>query len=71
MSFYDFFRVLDINSDGFVTIDEWQTNLDNIIKYSQHIKDGMFAYMDKNKIGMIDYKSFLKVLEMSTIEGQI
>lgn len=31
----------------------------------------MFAYMDKNKIGMIDYKSFLKVLEMSTIEGQI
>lgn len=34
MSFYDFFRVLDINNDGFVTIDEWQTNLDNIIKYS-------------------------------------
>ena len=27
--------------------------------------------MDKNKIGMIDYTSFLNVLEMSTIEGQL
>ena len=55
MSFYDLFKALDSNSDGFITIDEWQKNLDPIYKFSQNIKDGLFAYMDKNKIGMIDY----------------
>lgn len=55
MSNFDLFKALDSNSDGFITIDEWQKNLDPIYKFSTAIKDGLFAYMDKNKIGMIDY----------------
>ena len=47
MSFYDFFKLLDSNQDGFITINEWQTNLDKLKKLNQKLKNGLFAYMDK------------------------
>lgn len=68
MTFYELFKLLDQNQDGFITINEWQTNLDKVKKMSQNAKNGLFAYMDKQKIGMIDYQSFLTVLEINVSE---
>ena len=71
MSLFEFFRVLDNNQDGLVNIDEWKQNLDQVLKYPTHIKDGLFAFIDKEKIGMIDYKTFLKTLRYATAIGEI
>ncbi|KAL4439089.1 hypothetical protein ABPG74_008864 [Tetrahymena malaccensis] len=66
----EFFNILDTNGDGFITITEFNSNLDKIIRLSAEMKDGLFATMDSQKIGMIDFKNFEKVLEMSIIELQ-
>lgn len=71
MSLFEFYKLLDNNLDGFVTIDEWKSRLDQVQKYSEEIKDGLFAFIDKDKIGMIDYKTFLKTLKYATQIGEI
>ena len=59
ISYLDFFKQLDINEDGFLTINEFCKAIDNVIRLSQTAKEGFFAYMDIKKIGMIDFKTFL------------
>jgi hypothetical protein len=61
---YDLFMQLDKNEDGFLTIDDFK-GLDHFINIPQHAKEGLFAYMDKLKIGIIDYPRFLKVMNKS------
>ena len=34
ISFYDFFKQLDINEDGFITINEFCKAIDSVIKFS-------------------------------------
>ena len=53
---------MDTNQDGFVTIDEFCKGLDEILPLPQHVKEGFFAYIDRLKIGVIDYHNFLKVM---------
>lgn len=53
---------MDLNKDGFISFDEFNKGLDNILSLPQEIKEGFFAYIDKHKIGFIEYKSFLNVL---------
>ena len=38
ISFYDFFNKLDSKKDGFITLDEWNTNLDQILPLSEEEK---------------------------------
>ena len=59
---YDLFKILDSNSDGFITIDEFCSGLDQIIELSQSTKEGLFAFFDYQKIGMIDFSRFLQVV---------
>jgi Ca2+-binding EF-hand superfamily protein len=58
VSFYDMFNQLDQNKDGFITIEEFD-KIDKWVKFEQAVKDGLFAFIDKGKIGMIDYATFL------------
>lgn len=58
VSFYDMFNQLDQNKDGFITIEEFD-KIDKWVKFEQSVKDGLFAFIDKGKIGMIDYATFL------------
>ena len=62
LTFYDAYKYLDNNNDGFVTINEFCEGIDKIIKISQHVKEGLFAYMDFMKIGMIDFPRFMIVM---------
>jgi Ca2+-binding EF-hand superfamily protein len=39
-SFLEFFRILDINQDGFITIGEFCQAIDKFVKFSQPIKEG-------------------------------
>ncbi len=61
MSFYDAYSLLDVNKDGFFTANEIDI-LDKILKLSRRVKDGLFAYLDNTKIGMVDYQRFLNVI---------
>ena len=59
ISFYDFFSKLDSKKDGFITLDEWNKNLDQILPLSEEEREVLFDYLDKSKTKMIDYKTFL------------
>jgi EF hand len=38
---------LDANNDGFITYDEFVSGLAKIIKFSDRVYQGLFAYMDR------------------------
>ena len=62
ISFYDFFNKLDSNKDGFITFDEWNKNLDQILPLEEEEREVLFNYLDKSKNRMIDYKTFLNYM---------
>lgn len=61
LSNFDVFKILDSNSDGFITLNEL-INLDKITSLNQAQKEGYFAFMDNNSNGMVDYARFLEVI---------
>jgi Ca2+-binding EF-hand superfamily protein len=69
MSLYEFFRLLDANGDGLISIDEWKSNIDKVITLSPLVKDGLFAVIDSARIGVIDYNTFVNVLRTVTVVG--
>ena len=68
ISFYDFFQMIDVTRTGFVTINDFCTGIDKVVKLSKPIKDGFFAYIDTEKIGIINYDDFVKVLKRSIVD---
>lgn len=55
ITFQDFWNLLDTDRDGFLSYDEFCVNIDKIIEFSQSAKDGIFAYIDKTHVGLIDF----------------
>lgn len=67
MSYEDLFVLLDTDHNGFLSISEFQ-NIDKILNLSQPAKDGFFAFMDKQKIGLIDQNTFVRYMGKSIIK---
>lgn len=65
MNFTALFKLLDVDQDGFVTIKEFSDQIDQVLKLAQPVKDGFFAFMDQEHIGMVDLSHFLKAMNMS------
>ena len=61
-------KKIDINDVGFITINDFSQGLDKVVKLSQPAKDGLFAYLDKLKIGMVDHSDVLKLLKRTVID---
>ena len=55
-SFIDFFKQIDKNGDGFISIDEFKRCALEIMKVESIYIDKLFNYMDQEKLGMIDLK---------------
>jgi len=58
ISVYDLFRKLDKVGSGFITHEEWHTNLNDFIVFTEDENENLFNYFDRNKNKVIDYKSF-------------
>lgn len=71
LSYFDFVRMLDTNEVGFITINDFSVGIDKVIQFSQPTKDGLFAYMDKRKIGMVGQDEILKTLNRSVIAPNV
>jgi Ca2+-binding EF-hand superfamily protein len=71
ISFRELFAKLDTNDDEFMTFTEFSENLDPVVKLSPYIKEQLFALMDVNKIGMVDYDSFLSTMKRSAVTPNI
>lgn len=67
ISFRALYSKLDSNNDEFLTFSEFSENIDPIVKLSPLVKEQLFALMDTNKIGMVDYQSFLNVLKRTPV----
>ena len=63
VSYFEMFQSLDQNEDGFLTINEFVDGIDKFLRLSQTVKEGLFAYFDTLRIGMVDYPQFLAGLK--------
>ncbi len=71
VSFFDFFKMIDVSKNGFVSINDFSAGVDKIAKFSQPIKDGLFAYIDKERLGIINYDDFVHVLQRSMADKPV
>jgi len=71
MTYQDLFYSLDGDKDGFITIQEFSEGIEKIMKLSQPAKDYFFSFMDRQKIGMVDLKGFLKAMRKSLITKEV
>lgn len=67
LSFQSFFSKLDGNNNGLLSFAEFTNGIDKVIKLSPIVKEQLFALMDVNSIGMVDYDSFLEVLHTTIV----
>jgi Ca2+-binding EF-hand superfamily protein len=63
--------MIDSTDVGFISINQFSAGIDRVIKLSQPAKDGFFAYLDKQKIGLVDPKDVLKILKKTAIDKNI
>lgn len=71
ISFKELFAKLDSNGDEFLTFAEFSEQMDSIIKLSPLVKEQLFAMMDVNKIGMVDYEAFLTTLKRTSVSAKV
>jgi len=69
--FYEFARKIDVLQTGFITINDFCKGIDKILKLSQPVKDGFFAYIDTENIGIISYQDFINVLKRSVVDKPV
>jgi hypothetical protein len=68
VSFREFFTKLDQNKDGLITYDEFRDGLIDLYPFSEEVAQGLFAFMDRQHIGMIDFNNYLKVMKKSVLD---
>ena len=69
ISFREFFTKLDINKDGMISFEEFASGIKNVVDFSKPVVKGLFAYMDRGQIGMIDFNNFLKVMKKTVLDN--
>jgi Ca2+-binding EF-hand superfamily protein len=63
---------LDKVGSGFITHEGWLRNINEIISFTEDEKENLFSYMDKGNTKVIDYKTFLALMngESSTVQSE-
>lgn len=67
-SYHEFFNKLDTDRDGLITYNEFESGVLSVVRFSKPIIKGLFAYFDRQRIGMIDFANFLKVMKKSVLD---
>ena len=71
LSFKSFFELLDISNNKLLSFEEFSSErFDRVVTLSPKVKESLFALMDKNNIGMVDYESFLEVLQITAVSKE-
>jgi Ca2+-binding EF-hand superfamily protein len=63
INFREAFDLFDTSHKGLLTSADLISGLSKIVELSQPVKEGLFAIMDKQRIGLIDFDSFVSVLK--------
>lgn len=66
IAYREAFNRFDANKDGFISFNEWSQGIDKILTLSLPVKEKLFALMDKNEIGLVDYPNFLDIINLSS-----
>jgi Ca2+-binding EF-hand superfamily protein len=69
ISYHEFFSKLDHNKDGLITFNEFEDGMKTVSDFSAGVLKGLFAFFDRQKIGMIDFKTFLQCVK-KTVFGK-
>ena len=69
ISYHEFFSKIDSNKDGQINYDEFMKGIKDVINWSDQVISGVFAFFDRQKIGMVDFKTFLTVIRKTLFEN--
>ena len=62
---YDqFIHKLDSDENGFITIDEFQKGVKEIMDLSKQVIDGIYAYIDKLNIGLVHRNQVFEFIKL-------
>jgi Ca2+-binding EF-hand superfamily protein len=67
IAYREAFSRFDENKDGFLSFGEFSKGIDQVLTLSVPIKEKLFALMDVNKIGLIDYPNFLEFIQKTSL----
>lgn len=70
MNYKDTFSTFDMKNKGMLTCKEFSDGISKVIDLSQPVKNGLFAIMDKQGIGLIDYQSFVDVMKNNDVQDK-
>lgn len=66
IAYKEAFTRFDQNQDGFISFTEFSAGIDKLMQLALPVKEKFFAFMDKKKIGLVDYDTFLSVIQASS-----
>jgi Ca2+-binding EF-hand superfamily protein len=52
-----------------ISYDEFAAGMKNIAQFSKETTKRLFAYMDRNQIGLVDFNNFIKVMKKSVLDN--
>ena len=67
ISYREAFNRFDSNGNGFISFSEFSQGIDKIMTLSLPVKEKFFSFMDKKHIGVVDYPTFLEVIQSSAV----
>ena len=71
ISYLELFKKLDKNQDGFISFDEFEENIESVMRLSQPVKEGIFSYLDRLKVGMVDFNTFKELMNKTLFIQEI
>ena len=69
LNYQDAFNFFDTEKNGLISCKEFCEGLDRLTEISDPVKLGLFAYIDRQKVGLIDFETFAEVLKYSDIKS--
>jgi Ca2+-binding EF-hand superfamily protein len=67
IAYREAFNRFDSNGNGFISFSEFSQGIDKIMTLSLPVKEKFFSFMDKKHIGVVDYPTFLEVIQSSAV----
>lgn len=69
LNYQDAFNFFDNEKNGLISCKEFCEGLDKLTEISDSVKLGLFAFIDKQKIGLIDFDTFAEILKYNDLKS--
>lgn len=70
ISYYDLFRKVEKAGSGFITRESWLGGIGEVLTMGEDEKESLFSFMDAGEKQVVDYKTFLAIMNSNQAPTQ-